>query len=249
MAWDHAVLVAHKFHQRAVSFNHRFEVCDDGEWVFQQEILVIMGGVRGEHNGAADRFNLDHLQAARMTTDAMHAHAFGHFGAAIVEDDAARIDVLHHVADMISGEGHAQRIVAHTRASGELHFGGLKMELCVGIAVQPARMIVVQVGYDNRIDRFRVHANSTDHLGRIAQDRTVTAGSLCFIVACIHDNFLADIVQNPDEVMHAVLCGWVIIKDKTVRAGAGVSIRVFNSVDFPRLGYWCIPVVNLMYTL
>lgn len=82
----------------------------------------------------------------------MDGDALGDLRIAVAEDDLARIKPFDRLADVTSGEGHAQAAVTHAGPGGKGHFRLLKMQRGIRKQMPSARVIVMQKGDDHPVD-------------------------------------------------------------------------------------------------
>ena len=211
---------------------HGLQISDDGKRLSRKEILVVMRRVRGKDEPARAGFDPHRLQAARMAADGDHLNAGCDGGIAVMESDAARVDVPDHLTDMLCRERHLQGRMAHARAGSKRHFGGLQVELRLGKRLQPAGVIVMQMGDDHRGHIRCINPEIGEHPGRVREDRTVAALTFARIIAGIDHNRTVFIADDPDEIVHRVRAGVVVVKNKRLRACSGVALGVFQGEYF-----------------
>src|SRR5262245_3010114 len=135
-----------------IAFERVFDVDHDRENFAQLEVLVVMRAVGGKHDGPGGGHDAHALQAAAVPADLMHGDPWGHLGVAVVELHAAGIDVAHHLADVIGGEGIAQVRVAHAGPGSIGHLRCLQMEPGGREGAERTGMIVVHVRDDQLFD-------------------------------------------------------------------------------------------------
>lgn len=134
---------------------------------------------------------------------------------------------------MIDRKWCRQIAAAHTRAGREDHFGFLQMKIGVREAVQTTGVIVVQVRDDHRINVSGHRACAQQGRSRVSDDRAIAARALAGVITGIDHNLALPVHQQPDKIVHTVRGGGVVITKKTVSACPGVTISVFDRMDFP----------------
>ena len=134
---------------------------------------------------------------------------------------------------MVRRIGHAQCVVTHARPGREGHFHRLKVKDGVRKFIETASVVVVQMGDDDRVD---IPGPDTDRLqcfDRMAQDRPAPPFRFLRIVAGIDEDGPPAVACNPDEVIHVVRAGMIVVEDEAVRPCAGVALGIFEREDLP----------------
>ena len=99
--------------------------------------------------------------------------------------------------------------------------------------MQPARVIVVQMGDDQLGDVLGFDPQRLQRLAGIHQDRAVAEGGLRLVVAGVNEDDLSAPPQHPDEVIHRVGRVVVVVENEAVGARPRVAVGVFDGVDLP----------------
>ena len=76
--------------------------------------------------------------------------------------------------------------MTHTRPRGVGHLSRLNMQFRVGEKMQPASVVVMKMGDDNGLDRFRSDAQGGQGAARIKPDRPATRVSFSRVIARIY---------------------------------------------------------------
>lgn len=218
---------------------HILEVDDDGEGAAALQVLVEMGGVGGEAEPARLGKHPHRLEPAGMAADAMDGDALGDLAAALVKDHAAPVEPEHGLCHMGAGIGRAERVVAHAGAGRIGHLGGLEVQPGLGEEVQPAGMVVVEMGDDDPVDLGRRQAEGGEDLGRVGANRAAAGGALGGVVAGIDEDRLGPAPKQPDIVVDGPRPAGIGIGDEVERPGPRRMLGVFQREDLPGPAHRC----------
>lgn len=128
------------------SVQHVLHMNNDRKDFAIKDIFIIMRRIRRQTQPSTLGQNAHSLKRAGMPADPMHSYALCDLCILIMKDHPAAIEPLNCLSDVIAGKRHSQSVMAPARASGISHLCGLHMQRRVGKQMQPARVIVMQMG-------------------------------------------------------------------------------------------------------
>ena len=139
------------------------------------EVLVVVGGVGGQHEPARLGAHPHDLEAVGVTADEVDGQPVGQLVVAGVEHDPPVVHGADELGDVVDGERVVERRSGHVATGGERHLPVLEVEAGRREVADAAGVVVVQVGEDHVGDRRGVDADGGQRLGRRAQQTPAPA--------------------------------------------------------------------------
>jgi len=155
-----------------------------------------------------------------------------HTARAIVKLDAARIDIFHHLADVVDRERALQFGLAHASAGGVGHFGILHMKPRGREIIERSGVVEMHVGDDQRLDGLGTDAGVFQGFARQLCDRTATGSGFFVIETTIDHDRAAGVADHPDKKVDGHGRGVVIVHDEVVAPPAILHFSVFHRQHF-----------------
>ena len=137
-----------------------------------------------------------------MPADVVHREARGELVVAGVEHHSALVDGPDELGDVVARERVAERGSGHVPAGGVRHLTVLDMEAGPGELLEPADVVVVEVGEDHIGDLVRVHAHGRQRLARRAHETASPAVRVVLAEPGVDDPRRLRGHRHPDEVVH-----------------------------------------------
>ena len=131
---------------------------------------------------------------------------------------------------MVGGEPVALCRLGHVTTRRERHLAVLHVEPGVREVVEPAGVVVVEVGEDDVADRLGVDVHRGEGLGSGAKEPTLASGCVEGAEPGVDDPGAAIADDRPDEVVHRHR-GIVCVAADEVLGPARVALRVLHRVD------------------
>ena len=154
-----------------------------------------------------------------------------------MELHAARVDPLHHLADVIDGERHAHGLVAHAAAGRVGHLRLLEMEARGREVVERAGVVVVEVGHHHVRDVRDVDADGLQRLVRLHVDLPAAKLGLGVREAGIDHHRVRRVPDDPDEIVDG-LQARVIVRVHEVEIPGPIGMgAVLDGQDFVGVGH------------
>ncbi|MNT16323.1 hypothetical protein D3C72_1514190 [compost metagenome] len=135
-----------------IALQHIAQVEDGGKRIAVGVVAVVVQGVGRQHHPPARGVHAHHLQAGRVAADAVELQPRRQRRVAVMEAHAPGVHLAHHRLDVVHREKMPHRFEAHVAAGGVVHFGLLQVDAGVGVGLDIAGMVVVQVGQDQVAD-------------------------------------------------------------------------------------------------
>ena len=171
-----------------------------------------------------------------MPADLVNGHSRRDLGVTLMKGDPARIDVAHHLADMVGGERLAKVGEAHARPRHVGHLGGLQVESRVRKSPERAGMIVVHVRYDQLLDHFGGNAEQRQGGRRRLLHRPAALPAFRLVEPGVDDDGPRRVADDPDEIVHRLQAIVVVGEDVILMPLALDELGVFDCQDLVGFG-------------
>jgi MFS family permease len=216
----------------AVPGQHGPHIVDDGEGTAGLHVLVVVAGVRGQHQPPGLGGHPHHLQAQGVTSDVVHREALGQLVVAVVERHPALVDEVDQVGHVVGGETVVQCPVGHPPPGGIGHLGVLEVEPGPGELGEAADVVVVEVGQDDVVDGGGIDPDRGQPLGHRSHQCPPPALGVVGVEAGVDDPdpVVRTADDRPDEVVHVHRLVVRVAADEVV-GPAGRSLGVLDGVD------------------